>query len=65
MFSDYERIDFWKTKVKVTNCDNEKSWYHNKVGQIFDVDSTSARDFYIKEDNTIKCILIKDAQILN
>ena len=59
MVNDYERQEFWKTKekVKITKCDNEKSWYYDKVGQIFEVDSTSVRDYYIKYDGYLRCIL--------
>ena len=67
MVNDYERQEFWKTKekVKITKCDNEKSWYYDKVGQIFEVDSTSVRDYYIKYDGYLRCILVKDAEIVN
>lgn len=69
MTSDYERREFWtlleKTKVKITKCNNEKSWYYDRVGQIFEVDSTSARDYRVKENNSLRCILRLDAEILN
>jgi hypothetical protein len=66
MVNDYERQDFWKSnsKIKITKCNNEKSWYHDKVGQIFEIDSTSVRDYYVKESGSLKCILVKDAEIV-
>jgi len=64
MVNDYERQDFWKKRVKITNCDNKDSWYYDKVGKIFDVNSTSVRDYYVVEGSNIKCVLIKDAKII-
>jgi len=65
MFNEYERQEFWKTKIKVINCNNKESWYNDKVGQVFEVHSTTVRDYYIKEDGNVKSVLIKDAEILN
>lgn len=64
MVNDYERQDFWKTKIRVIKCNSKESWYYNKVGCVFEVDSTSVRDYYVKENNNLKCILAKDAEIL-
>lgn len=64
MVNDYERQDFWKKRVKITKCENKDSWYHDKVGEIFDVDSISVRDYYIKENGDLKCILVVDAEII-
>lgn len=65
MTNEYETIDFWKTKVKITNCENDKAWYHDKLGQVFEVDSISARDYYIKEGVNLKSVLVRDAEIVN
>lgn len=65
MISDYERQDFWKKKVKIKECNNDKSWYYDKVGQVFEVDSTSVRDYYVKHNGYLRCILVKDAEIVN
>jgi hypothetical protein len=64
MVNDYERQDFWKKRVKITKCNNKDSWYCDKVGEIFNVDSTSVRDYYIKENGSLKCILVVDAEIV-
>ena len=64
MINDYERLDFWRKRIKVTQCENKDSWYHDKVGIIFEVDSTSVRDYYVKESGNLKCILVKDAEIV-
>ena len=55
----------WKTKIKVTKCNNQDAWYSDKIGQVFEVDSTTVRDYYIKENDSVKSVLIKDAEILN
>lgn len=55
-------------KIKITRCKNEMAWYFDKIGQVFDVDSTSVRDFYIKEegkDFVSKCVLMSDAEIVD
>lgn len=55
-------------KIKITKCNNKMAWYFDKIGQVFDVDSMSVRDFYIKEKNKIfvsKCVLISDAEIVD
>lgn len=66
MMNEYERQEFWKTKekVKITKCDNEKSWYYDKVNEIFEIDSTSVRDYYVKYNGGLRCILVRDAEIV-
>lgn len=54
--------------VKVIKCKDEKSWYYNKVGQVFEVDSVSTREYYIKEkgfNSVKKYILTLDAEIVD
>jgi len=65
MINEYERQEFWKTKIKVTKCNNQDAWYSDKIGQVFEVDSTTVRDYYIKENDSVKSVLTKDAEILN
>lgn len=69
MVTDYERRDFWKPieqkeKVQILKCNNEKSWYRDKVGQVFEVDSKSIRDYYVVQNGTLRCILAIDAKIV-
>lgn len=66
MASDYERLEFWKSKIKVKiiNCDNKESWYSDKIGKTYEIVSGSVRDYYIKEDDRIKSILVKDAEVI-
>jgi len=66
MANDYERIDFWKSKIKIkiTNCDNKQSWYSDKIGQTYEIVSGSVRDYYIKEDDRIKSVLVKDVEVM-
>lgn len=63
MVNDYERQDFWKKRIKIIECGNKNSWYHDKVGSVFNVESTSVRDYYVKENGTMRCVLVKDAEI--
>jgi hypothetical protein len=65
MVNDYERRDFWKIKIKITGCNNEKAWYHDKIGQIFEVHSSSIRDRYVLDKDVIKPILNIDSEIIN
>ena len=67
MVNDYERQEFWKnkTKIKVVKCGNTKSWYWDRVGKVFEVDSTSARDYYVVEEGRTRCVLMVDAEIVN
>lgn len=65
MVNDYERQDFWKKKIKIKSCGNKESWYYDKIGNVFEVNSTSVRDYYVYEKDRIKCVLINDAEIVN
>jgi hypothetical protein len=50
--------------VKVIKCDNPKSWYYSRIGEIFKVDSDSVRDYYIKREYGISCILKTDGDVV-
>ena len=64
MVNDYERQDFWKSniKIKITKCDNEKSWYKNNVGMYFEINYETVRDYYVIHDGVLKVILKIDAE---
>ena len=53
------------TKVKIKKSNSEKSWYNNRIGEEFIIDSESTRDYYVEFDGFIRCILKIDAIRLN
>ena len=53
------------TKVKIKKSNSEKSWYNNRIGEEFIIDSESTRDYYVEFDGFIRCILKVDAIRLN
>jgi hypothetical protein len=51
-----------KMRVKIVKCHSPKAWYFDKVGEIFEIDEVTVRDFYIKTSySSTKCILRIDA----
>lgn len=59
MVNDIERYNFWfletkpkeHGKIKILNCSQEKFWYKDNVGDVFDIEYESARDYYVKKPN--------------
>jgi len=74
MVNDIERYNFWfletkqmplpeKGKIKILKCSQEKFWYKNNIGDVFDIEYESARDYYIKKPNgRLIGVLIVDSE---
>jgi len=45
-------------KVKIIKCDDNKYWYHNRIGEIFEV--FKYLDQYLYDNNGIRGILKED-----
>ena len=65
MVTDYERRDFWKTKVKVVKCNNKKSWYYDKVGKTFELESSSVGTRYVLDNGVLRSILEVDSEVIH
>jgi len=55
MVNDIERYNFWfsetpkkNVRIKILNCSQEKFWYKDNIGDVFDIEYESSRDYYIK-----------------
>jgi hypothetical protein len=60
-----EEMQVFDKKIKIVKCNNDKSWYKDFIGQTFTFEDYSVRDYYVRTDGVLRCVLVCDVELVD